>query len=121
MEQLQKQTNELLHQLDYFKTVFAEEKLLIGDQDDFARVKKETLPTLQLLERWSDHTLQLIKQRKLNIHPQQIDATQENYEMFLMHSYFKDIRRRKYIETYRSCVYVFNLIIGELEDEKDIN
>lgn len=115
---LSKQLNTLL---DSLELRFQDDAIQLGDSDQFAEVKKKTTPIFDMLEKWEETTLTLVKERKLTLHPQQIVATRENYEMLLMHSYFKDIRIRKYMETNKSCHYILEQIMGELENEGTIN
>lgn len=115
---LSKQLNE---QLDVLALRFEEDATAIGDSDQFAVVKEETTPIFDMLEQWEEATLALVKERKLTLHPQQIVHTRENFELLLMHSYFKDIRIRKYMETNKSCRYILELIIEELVYEGTIN
>ncbi len=84
------------------------------DRDFFQMVKNETTPVYEALEKWEEAALILVKERRVNVHPQQITATRENMELILKHSYFIDSRRKRYMELYHSVIYVFDQIINEL-------
>lgn len=85
------------------------------DRDFFQVVKKETTPIYEALEQWEEAVLVLVKERRVNVHPQQVTATRENMELILMHSYFMDARRKRYMELYNSVSYVFDQIINEMD------
>jgi spore cortex formation protein SpoVR/YcgB (stage V sporulation) len=85
------------------------------DKALFSQVKKETAPVFQLLEHWERDVLQLIKTRKVNIHPQQIISTRENMELLLMHSYYLDVRRKRYMELNHSVSYILDQLLAELD------
>ncbi|WP_156289203.1 DUF1798 family protein [Oceanobacillus salinisoli] len=87
----------------------------VRDKDFFFRVKEETTPIFELLELWEEEALIAVKERKVNVHPQQIESTKENMELLLMHSYYKDLRRRRYMEYYKSILYIFDQLISELQ------
>jgi len=84
------------------------------DRDFFLKVKEETLPVYDLLEEWEAAALDTVKTRKASIHPQQITSTKENMELLLMHSYYIDTRRKRYIELHNSILYVLDLLLEEL-------
>lgn len=86
------------------------------DRDFFNMVKEETDPVYELLEQWEEATLGIVKQRKVNVHPQQVASTRENMELLLMHSYFIDARPKRYMELYKSITYIFDQLLEELED-----
>lgn len=84
------------------------------DREFFEMVKKETSSAYSLLEIWEEEALQIVKERKANVHPQQVVSTKENMELLLMHSYFIDARKNRYMELYRSSLYVFDQLLDDL-------
>ncbi|WP_152654584.1 YppE family protein [Oceanobacillus sp. CFH 90083] len=86
------------------------------DRDFFNMVKKETAPIYDLLESWEKDALAAVKDRKASVHPSQIQSTKENMELLLMHSYYLDVRRKRYIELYTSIRYVFDLLLDTITD-----
>lgn len=87
------------------------------DQEFFANVKQETEIIYTLLDEWHQEILEFMKQKKVQIYPHQLVATVENYEQIIVHSYYRDMRRRKYMEFYHSCNYIFNQVLQDLTQE----
>lgn len=111
------QTLELKHQLELLKTIY-EQNTPPEDRKDkqfFLKVKKETEPIYQLLEQWEQTALEIVKARKVNVHPNQITSTRENMALLLMHSYYIDVRRKRYMELIRAVCYVFDQLLYELD------
>lgn len=84
------------------------------DRDFFQMVKRETTPIYELLENWEETALHLVKERKVSVHPHQVTSTRENMELLLMHSYFFDARRKRYMELNHSVLYIFDQILNEI-------
>ncbi|UJL48064.1 DUF1798 family protein [Virgibacillus sp. NKC19-16] len=85
------------------------------DRQLFQKVKEETLPIYELLSTWEEDALKLIKERKINVHPQQITSTRENMELLLMHSYYIDVKRKRFMELNNSIHYIFDQLLREIE------
>jgi Bacterial domain of unknown function (DUF1798) len=85
------------------------------DKDFFIMVKQKTSPIYELLAKWEELALQVIKETKISVHPNQIVSTKENMELLLMHSYYIDVRRRRYMELNQSVLYVFDQLLRALE------
>jgi|SRR5690625_3375323 len=114
-QQLYDLTNTLISELEHLKEIFY---LSDGETDNkqlyFQYVKEETTPIFELLINWEEKALAFIKEGNGYVHPRQIIATKENMELVLLHSYYKDIRKRRYMEYYSSCLYVFNQLKEEI-------
>ncbi|HLR66290.1 DUF1798 family protein [Virgibacillus alimentarius] len=115
--QLIEQTKQFKQHLDYLMKIYEknsppESK---SDKEFFLKVKEETLPVYRLIEKWEKEALQTIKDRKVNVHPHQISSTKENMELLLMHSYYIDVKRRRYMELNHSIHYILAQLIRELE------
>jgi len=110
-----KHTKALRNHLDALKKRFENTDPPVNrrDRDLFQMVKKETDPIYNLLDQWEETTLSLIKERKVKVHPHQVTSTKENMELLLMHSYFIDVRRKRYMELYNSISYIFDQILNE--------
>ncbi|WP_440895700.1 DUF1798 family protein [Amphibacillus sp. Q70] len=80
------------------------------DPEFFQMVKKETEPLFKLSERWEKVALAAIKKRELLVHPQQIESTRENFELILLHSYYIDVKPKRYMELQQAVNYVCKLI-----------
>lgn len=85
------------------------------DREFFKLVKEETSPIYSNLELWEEGALAIVKERKASVHPQQVTSTRENMELLLMHSYYIDVRRKRYMELYKSIHYVFDMLLNDLD------
>lgn len=114
--ELKARTEQLLHNLvqlkEWHETHTAPENK--KDQAYFKFVKKETDPIFDQLDTWESEALELVKKRIIDVHPHQVASTKENMELLLLHSYYKDARRKRYMELYKSVRYIFDQIISEL-------
>ncbi|MFD2209089.1 DUF1798 family protein [Virgibacillus halophilus] len=117
MHELLLQTIELKKQLallqEYYENNQAPESR--KDKQFFAYVRKQTDPIYELLARWEDLALATVKNRQVKVHPKQIVSTRENMELILMHSYYIDVKRRRYMQLHQACLYVFDLLADQLE------
>jgi|SRR5690625_6669981 len=109
-------TKQLKQHLDRLLNRFETEKAptSFSDKPFFINMKKETASLHDLLENWESRALKLIKDRTINVHPHQIVSTKENIEMIILHSYYFDVRRRRYMELQQSSHYICDLILKEL-------
>ncbi|MBU5594205.1 YppE family protein [Amphibacillus sp. MSJ-3] len=110
-------TNELQKASLRLKENFINNQQPVDQRDPsfFEIVKTETEPLFNLIERWEKESLAAIKQRELLIHPQQIKSTRENFELVLLHSYYIDVKPKRYMELQQAINYVCELI------KKDFN
>ncbi len=83
------------------------------DYDDFAIVKKETYPLFEQIEKWETDAHALV--HKLPIFPNQITNTKDNLEIMILHSYFHDVRRKRFMELYHSVLYNFDLVLNHFD------
>jgi len=115
-EHLKDKTYKLMEELDTLKEYYLshEPPDSKNDKHFFLMVKKQTKATYQLLEDWEEVALRLVKERKVNVHPQQITSTRENMELLLLHSYYVDVKRKRYMEMNHSILYVFNQLLRDL-------
>ncbi|UUI38065.1 DUF1798 family protein [Oceanobacillus oncorhynchi] len=116
---LSEQTEKLNHHLETLRERF-EKSEAPSDRKDrsfFNMVKAETAPIYDLLESWERDASAAVKERKASVHPNQVQSTRENMELLLMHSYYLDVRRKRYMELYTSIRYVFDLLLATLEEE----
>ncbi|MEI3604765.1 DUF1798 family protein [Pseudogracilibacillus sp. SE30717A] len=118
MEHLQILTKQLNNYLDKLLTEFEQGKKPSDDKTFFTFVKQETEPYFLALEEWEKIALIFIKNKSNLLHPQQINSTKENMEALMLHSYYKDVRKRRYMEMNKSCRYIFHQLIKEFEHEK---
>lgn len=83
----------------------------MNDKPFFLKMKEETSSIYDLLATWEEQCLAEVKLRNLQVHPHQVHATAENIELLILHSYYKDLRKRKYMEYYNSSHYVCNQVL----------
>lgn len=113
MENLMTTTEQLLIYLNKLKTNYETGIVPEKDKEFFNFVKKETDPMFDLLHVWEEAALSHIKKQNVSLHPKQIDATIDNIKTLILHSYYIDVRKRRYMEIYKSCEYILNLLLKE--------
>ncbi|HLR01472.1 MAG TPA: DUF1798 family protein [Virgibacillus sp.] len=115
-QQLIDQTYKLKDELDRLKDYYLthEPPESKNDKPFFMMVKETLEPIYQALEKWEEDALHSAKQRQTNVHPQQITSTKENMDMLLLHSYYIDVKRKRYMEMNHSIHYVFDQLLRDL-------
>src|SRR5690625_3656037 len=105
---LKQQTEQLKNYLDHLQKKFEENNPPehISDKKFFLKMKEETSPIFELLNLWEENALAFVKNKEVNVHPQQIISTKENVELIIMHSFYIDIRKRQYMEINKSSHYI---------------
>ncbi|QHS22551.1 DUF1798 family protein [Virgibacillus sp. MSP4-1] len=81
------------------------------DREEFERIKKETAPIFELINHWEKEVNDHIA--TLNVMPNQVENTKDNMELLLLHSYYIDVRRKRFMELYHSIDYVMNRILND--------
>ncbi|HEX6593492.1 MAG TPA: DUF1798 family protein [Bacillota bacterium] len=107
---LKEQTNKLAQHLVYLKEIYEtyEPPKNKRDSQFFSNVKKQTEPVFHLLVEWEAKALQTIQTNEVHVHPQQIVSTKENMELILMHSFYKDVKRKRYMELIQSVQFILD-------------
>ncbi|UFU01268.1 YppE family protein [Radiobacillus kanasensis] len=108
--------HDLQQLLDYYLTHEKPEDK--RDRSFFEYVRKETTPIYNKIKGWEEEALDFVKNRDVRVHPQQVASTAENLELILMHSYYVDVRKKRYMELYKSIEYVFELLMEDLQTQK---
>ncbi|TRM12540.1 DUF1798 family protein [Lentibacillus cibarius] len=85
------------------------------DRQFFQMVKNYTAPIYDLLTEWENHALQAVKERQVNLHPQQITSTKENMELLMLHSFYIDVKRKRYKELNHSIYFILDRLLDELQ------
>lgn len=109
-EKLKTELN-LLHET-YDKNVQVQRK---RDREFFEYVKQQSIPSFNLIEKWYELTLNILRHDHLPVYEEQVGATKQNFEMLILHSYYGDVRKRRYVEMNRSCLYVFDQLLKGIE------
>lgn len=117
MLRLKQLTEELMKELDILHEQF-NKRCEIDPQDSnyFAYVKEELNDTFLLLDQWYQLVLEKINQRALTLPISMIEATKDNMNQLMLHSYYYDVRIRRYNELKKSCLYVFHMILDEINE-----
>lgn len=115
--ELKFQTELLKHHLEQLKEIYEanEPPENVSDKHFFLKMKESTGPIYDLLEEWEKQALALVKTRKVNVHPHQITSTRENMELLILHSYYVDARRKRYMELNHSSHYIFDQLLQDLK------
>lgn len=91
----------------------------INDQHFFKTVKDETQEIFKLLVSWEVAAKDFVERKSTKVFSPQITATKENIEVLILHSYYKDLRKRLYMERYHSVLYVLENLLEELVSTKE--
>jgi len=115
--ELKFQTELLKHHLEQLKEMFEanEPPENVSDKHFFLKMKESTSPIYDLLEEWEEQALEFVKTRNVNVHPHQVTSTRENVELLILHSYYVDARRKRYMELNHSSNYIFDLLLQDLQ------
>lgn len=87
----------------------------INNKAFFLNMKKETTIFYETIEAWENGALSFVKDKTVNVHPHQIISTRENFELLILHSYYVDVKRKRYMELNHSCHFIFDQLINALE------
>jgi hypothetical protein len=120
---MQKDLQQLIHQIyttileNGLKRYDSGEREAKRDRELFQKVKEETKPLFALIDLWEEVTMANIVD--LPIMPNQVKNTKENLEIFVLHSYYRDVRRKRFMEIYHSINYVMNLLKEAHNNERN--
>src|SRR5690625_5747269 len=114
MTSLAQLNNFLMDELNRLKDIFYEEKSTLEKNEFFNYVRKDSELIFDSLTKWEHAALDFVKLNKSKVAFQQIIATKENIELIILHSYYKDIRKRRYMEYYSSSLLVLKLLSNEI-------
>nr|WP_255688246.1 DUF1798 family protein [Pontibacillus sp. HN14] len=88
------------------------------DRALFERVKTETSPLFNLNEQWATKAEQYLKEHPGGaVHPLQLKNTRENIELVILHSYYIDVPKKRFMELYNSIHYVLDQLVEGLRKE----
>lgn len=87
----------------------------LRDRAFFQQVKEETTPAYDMAQKWTEQAIEFVKQHETKVHFQQILSTKDNLELLLMHSYYIDVKLKRYMELNYSVRYVFDLLTDDLK------
>src|SRR5690625_2675313 len=107
MLEFQNITDRLIKALPELEETYRDEEKVERKREIFEHVRKATEEYFTLLDAWEESAHILSKEGRILVFPQQIDATKENMQALIMHSHYKDVRKRKYMEILQACHYIF--------------
>lgn len=115
---LMQETEQLKEHLKRLKNIYEENNPPESKKDKqfFLMVKERIEPVYELLEKWEEKALKAVKERKVNLHPQQVTSTRENMELLLLNSYYVDVKRKRYMELNHSVLFIFDQLLYELDE-----
>lgn len=86
------------------------------DRELFEKVKVESKPLFELNEKWANLAEQYTYSVENSIvYPLQINNTKENFELVILHSYYIDVPKKRYMELYNSIHYVLDQLLDSIE------
>ncbi|KAB8138507.1 DUF1798 family protein [Gracilibacillus oryzae] len=83
----------------------------------FQFVKEQTSPVFEQIDHWYKNALQFIQNREVKVHPQQLQSTEDNLKILLLHSYYIDVRKRRYMDLYQSIQYVLDSLKQDIKNQ----
>ncbi|MFG6118417.1 MULTISPECIES: DUF1798 family protein [Thalassobacillus] len=89
-----------------------------NDHDFFQKVKTETKSMFQLNDKWLAAAEDFVKDKHVNVHPNQVKSTHENVELLILHSYYIDVKKKRYKELNRSVHYVMDMLLEDWNEGK---
>lgn len=114
---LQQLTKILIDETEALEKVFHHKKIEPDhSQEFFDFVKENTKEQFNHLDAWLEAIEAYLEDGNKIIHEEMIDSTADNMKALIMHSYYKDVRKRRYMEIKRSCLYVFQAVLKGIED-----
>lgn len=85
----------------------------------FEYVREHTEDVFEQLGKWESLLMTYVNNNRPIIAETMIASTKDNMNALIMHSYYKDVRRRRYMEIKRSCIYVFQAVLKEIVNEDE--
>lgn len=90
----------------------------INDRTYFSYVQRDTEHLFKLLSDWKKCANEnLVHLEKEQIYKQQITATYDNIKALILHSYYRDVRKKQYMKIFKASQYVLDTMIQVMEDE----
>jgi len=113
-----KLTYTLIEYVARLESKFNDKTIEARQRDEFfTYVKNNSKEIFAILDEWVNLLSELNEQGNSVINQAIIESTKDNMNALIMHSYYKDVRRRRYMEINRSCIYTYQSVLKELTDE----
>lgn len=117
IDNLNNLTTQLLDELKILPQIYENNEEPSKDKTFFQYVRNETKVLFDMLDEWEKLAEDFVLQRRSGVHLHQIQATKNNMQTLILHSYYKDVRKRRYMEIYKSCKFIFQQVLKELSNE----
>lgn len=89
------------------------------DRELFDTVKRETASLFELNNRVAELAEEYVQQTDHGkVFPLQIKNTKENFELVMLHSYYIDVPKKRYMELHNSIHYVLDQLLMLIEIDK---
>ncbi|WP_202406221.1 DUF1798 family protein [Pontibacillus yanchengensis] len=86
------------------------------DRALFEQVKEETSPLFTLIQEWYDEAEQYVKMNPgSKVFPIQLENTKDNFELLVLHSYYIDVPKKRFMELYNSVHYVLDQLLDNFK------
>lgn len=119
MDPLIELTKKVIQHLEDLLVIFENGEEPSKDKAFFHYVQSETKPIFLAIEEWEQLAKTALEQKRITtLHLEQITSTKDNMTALILHSYYKDVRKRRYMEINKSCHYIFQHILKEAGDSK---
>ncbi|WP_197057406.1 DUF1798 family protein [Pontibacillus halophilus] len=115
---------EMKEQVDtlYDRFFSQEGKPEVNDRTFFTYMKEETNPIFDLNNRWAGAVEEFLAAYPGGpVYPPQIKNTKENMELVILHSYYIDVPKKRYMELYQSIHYVVNQVLDKYVEVQGSN
>lgn len=89
------------------------------DRELFEKVKRETTSLFELNNRCAELAEEYVRNSDQNkVFPLQIQNTKDNTELVILHSYYIDVPKKRYMELHNSIHYVLDQLIMSIEADR---
>ena len=79
--------------------------------DDFYLMKEGTKDIFKRIDLWGEMANKYV--HRIPLFPNQIKNTVDNLEIMVLHSYFHDVRKKRFMELHQSVLYNLDLILND--------
>lgn len=114
---LLEQTRQLKEEINRLQEIYEKNNPpeSFNDKVFFEKMKKETTEIYQFIGKWKKTALSFIAQEGIAMYSHQIKATREVFELLILHSYYIDVTRKRYMELNHSCLYICDQLINVIK------
>lgn len=114
MDELIVLTKQLKSTLEDLIVIFNNEEQPRKDKHFFAYIQSETKDIFDQLDMWEELAINEANAGNIRLREEQIVTTRDNITALVFHSYYKDVRKRRYMEINKSCHFILQQILKEI-------